>query len=299
MIIVFFALFIIDSQTLMSQQNSPLRFFPHSVGNKWFYHTLDPMVSYRTEITKDSIGADGSIYLFYNNNIRPLYKIDKINYFIYELDAFFGRNAPILLYKLNANVRDVWLNPSATITQTSWLFDIDTLQIWGASRIVRTYYFSPGFADSTDTTNWGRWRAHFMRHKLVEGIGLFQEWVHDGANLEYNLGLAIINGDTLHSLTSVNEFGNNGLPNVFSLKQNYPNPFNPVTTIEFEISRDSDVIIKVYDLLGREIALLYEGHKPAGSHNVSWDGSGLPSGVYFCRLYSEGVTKTIKMTLLK
>ena len=68
------------------------------------------------------------------------------------------------------------------------------------------------------------------------------------------------------------------------LNQNYPNPFNPNTAIRFEISKTSFVALKVYDVLGQEIATLVDENRVAGQYQVDFDGSKLPSGVYFYRL---------------
>ena len=74
------------------------------------------------------------------------------------------------------------------------------------------------------------------------------------------------------------------LPQQVRLFQNYPNPFNPATTIRFALPRASVVTLRVFDLLGREVALLVDGQRQAGSYAVLFDGTGLASGVYFSRL---------------
>lgn len=73
----------------------------------------------------------------------------------------------------------------------------------------------------------------------------------------------------------------------FKLLQNYPNPFNPVTKIRYNIAEKSFVTLKVYNILGIEVAVLASGEKNVGSYEVSFNASGLPSGVYFYRLISE------------
>jgi hypothetical protein len=100
--------------------------------------------------------------------------------------------------------------------------------------------------------------------------------------------------------TSTN-LGNNqtGLPNVFSLSQNYPNPFNPVTKINFAIPRNSFVTLKVYDMLGKEIANLVNGNKVAGYYTIDFSGTDLSTGVYYYRLESEGFVDVKKMILIK
>jgi len=75
-----------------------------------------------------------------------------------------------------------------------------------------------------------------------------------------------------------------GLPTIIRLEQNYPNPFNPITTIQFSIPNPAFVTLKVYDLLGREVCVLVNEKKAPGSYEVTFDGTGLSSGVYFYRL---------------
>jgi len=75
-----------------------------------------------------------------------------------------------------------------------------------------------------------------------------------------------------------------GLVGEYELRQNYPNPFNPETKIQFRILNPQVTMLKVYDLLGREVAVLVDEVKEAGSHVVTWDASGLASGVYVYRL---------------
>lgn len=92
---------------------------------------------------------------------------------------------------------------------------------------------------------------------------------------------------------------NLGMPEFFSLYQNYPNPFNPGTTISWQSPVSSWQTLKVYDLLGREVAALVDEFKPAGRYEVEFNASGLSSGVYYYRLSSEQFTQTMKAILLK
>ena len=85
------------------------------------------------------------------------------------------------------------------------------------------------------------------------------------------------------------------IPDGFSLSQNYPNPFNPVTTIRFQLPKRCELVLKIYDTLGREVDTLIEGIRDAGEHEISWDASGLPSGVYIYRLSTRDVVITKKL----
>jgi hypothetical protein len=87
------------------------------------------------------------------------------------------------------------------------------------------------------------------------------------------------------------------------LDQNVPNPFNPTTVIGFSVGTQDlaslHTRLTVYDILGRQVAVLVDGAMPAGSHHVTFDGSNLPSGVYLYRLESGGKTLQRKFTLIK
>jgi hypothetical protein len=90
-----------------------------------------------------------------------------------------------------------------------------------------------------------------------------------------------------------------GIPKEFGLAQNYPNPFNPSTVIHYELPTASDVILKVFDLIGKEVATLASGRQSAGSYTVTFDARSLPSGIYFCRLQAGERRFVKKMLLLK
>ncbi len=88
-------------------------------------------------------------------------------------------------------------------------------------------------------------------------------------------------------------------PSTHSVLNNYPNPFNPSTSIRFTLGTSGDVQLAVYDVNGRQVANLVNGYRAAGSHEVSFDGSNLASGVYVYTLSANGLTSTAKMVLMK
>ena len=98
--------------------------------------------------------------------------------------------------------------------------------------------------------------------------------------------------------TGVNE-SRSGTPTAFSLSQNYPNPFNPTTTINYQLPMSGQVTLKVFDMLGREIATLVNDNENAGSYSAKFDGSRLASGVYFYRLQAGSFSQTKKLMLVK
>jgi hypothetical protein len=106
--------------------------------------------------------------------------------------------------------------------------------------------------------------------------------------------------DTVTSITSSTD----NIPESHELSQNYPNPFNSYTSINFQVPRTSQVIIKVFDLLGEEVAKVFEGEVSIGKHRITWDGKDqnsnpVNSGIYFIQFISDNIQKTIKTILLK
>ena len=102
----------------------------------------------------------------------------------------------------------------------------------------------------------------------------------------------------LASVTSVKDQG--FLPSkTFKLNQNYPNPFNPSTTIEYQIKESGSITMKVFDVLGCEVAMLVNEFKYPGTHLVQWNASRVPSGIYFCQLKAGNFVQTKKLMLIK
>ena len=88
-------------------------------------------------------------------------------------------------------------------------------------------------------------------------------------------------------------------PDSYNLTQNFPNPFNPTTSIRYSIPKRSNVTLKVYDILGNEVATLVNEEKNQGVYTVSFNAAGLASGIYFYTLRADGFVQTKKMLFLK
>ena len=120
---------------------------------------------------------------------------------------------------------------------------------------------------------------------------------------KYQYRLKQIDFDGCFAYSSIVEVENN-IPTEFSLEQNYPNPFNPTTTIRYQIPDKEFVTLKIYDILGNEVAVLVNEEKPAGSYTVEFtshsrDGKSLSSGLYFYTISTGSFNSTKKMLLLK
>ncbi len=101
------------------------------------------------------------------------------------------------------------------------------------------------------------------------------------------------------STVSTKEREQTGVPKTFALEQNYPNPFNPTTTIGYDLPSASRVSLKVYDVLGREVATLVNARQAAGSYNAAFNAANFASGIYFYRLEAGSFVQTKKMLLVK
>ena len=127
-------------------------------------------------------------------------------------------------------------------------------------------------------------------------------------NYSYNVSAADALGDAEASLeaaidylviVSIDFSDNINNSSTFTLGQNYPNPFNPVTHIKYTIPENSYISLKVFDLLGQEVATIFEGIKQTGSHSAIFNGSDFAGGVYLYRLNMDNFNDTKKFILLK
>ena len=149
---------------------------------------------------------------------------------------------------------------------------------------------------------------------LPRSLGVHEHW-NDSLHKQYSRNLGTGNGIELVQAGVITGVATpaNSLPGTFALLQNYPNPFNPVTTIVYQVAGSREygvgsrqktdalghVKLAVYDLLGREVAVLVDGYQTPGEHRVTFDARMLASGVYFYRLEAGGSVQTRKMTLLR
>jgi hypothetical protein len=151
----------------------------------------------------------------------------------------------------------------------------------------------------------------------IYGVGIFMKVEENWININHNMGTNNVNtlcfnsaGQLLAgtisgvfrtnaSVISVNNL-NQTIPDEFILYQNYPNPFNPVTKISYRLGVASYVTLQVTDVLGKEVESLVNDKQNAGNYEVEFNGTDLPSGIYFYRLDVNGILSGVKrMILLK
>jgi hypothetical protein len=174
-------------------------------------------------------------------------------------------------------------------------------------------YFS-GQLDEVRLWNIGRTQQQIkdnMHLKLTGSeVGLVGYWRFDegsGTNTNDvsghgNNGILVNNPYWVLSgvvFVSVKELSSKIMPETFTLFQNFPNPFNPTTSISFSLPLKSFVSIKIFDLIGREVAIIVSEELSAGSYSRTWNATTMSSGIYFYRLHAGSFTETKKLVLLR
>lgn len=168
---------------------------------------------------------------------------------------------------------------------------------------------------ATEINNYGFEIHRSSNEKNWETIGFVEGHGNSSSPKEYSfIDQNSFHGEVKYRLKQIDNDGsfeysetvviNTVSPTDFELHQNYPNPFNPVTKIKFTVpfcadALISNVLIKVYDLLGNEITSLVNEQKPSGTYEVVWDAGNQTSGIYFYTIETNNFSKTMKMILLK
>ena len=280
------------STNIYSQIDSSANsFFPFQVGNVWRYQEGPDSSDFeQTKLTRDSI-AGGCRYLFFDTSNVPLYKVDSaLNVTISPLQAPYAW----LRYKLTAKKNEVWTvqgGPGGRIAgrvdDVYWDFVVGR-----ETQVKEIGYYSQG----SDTTNFSLW---LYEDYLAAGFGycLSIGDAEQTPNLEL-IG-CIINGISYGSVTAVDKLSEAITPSGYTLYPAFPNPFNPTTIIRYRIAQNGHVSLKVFDILGREVATVVDGYVSSGEHNISFDGSSLSSGIYFYQLQAAKFNLIKKMVLLK
>ncbi|MCL4551888.1 MAG: T9SS type A sorting domain-containing protein [Bacteroidetes bacterium] len=278
---------LIFSPLIHPQNLDPYKFFPAHVGDHWEYTQNGPDIIYT--VIRDSVDQkDSSRFVFYNYNPSSAqYKITRD----YNVIQFPQSVSPGHFYKLNAKIGESWLAvPGFWVVK---LMDSSQAYVFGKQTTVKTFaFYRPAHPSDTVVTA-GAYLVYWQ--KLAYGFGMISQ--EDGAYQPTLLRGCRIDGVT-YGTVDVKELPND-LPSDFILYQNYPNPFNPSTTISFSIPRYSNVIIKVFDFLGREIQEIVNNYFSPGTYKVEFNERNLASGIYFYQLITGKTTRTLKMMLQK
>ncbi len=178
--------------------------------------------------------------------------------------------------------------------------DLDTLNIMVSKNVSFHIAFevlgNPGdtlaFISDDGTTETDRSSSYYQSGNLPIAWYNFEDANNFGTGFNLVVRAAIDFPTGIREQPSV-------LPKVYTLYQNYPNPFNPATIVRYDLPREGRVSLRVYDVLGRNVRTLFEGVKAPGTYSVTFDGSGLSSGIYYCVLTAENYRLAKPMVFLK
>jgi hypothetical protein len=283
--LIILALFLFASISY-SQMLNDSSYFPLAISNQWTYGT-GPAPKVR--IVTDTLRIHGLLYY-------------KINY------EYFRESGNKIYYLKKDSTEIVLYNFDAQVGE-SWDIQTESSCTYGSKVIM----YSKNDTVKTPTgifTNC----IHLKYKKVCMDAGLYDSWFVKGIGevkyytdniagaIEYNLASYKLNTTTEVTIRQ-------NMNASFTLFQNYPNPFNPTTVISYQLDSPSasrsglpgfsHVILKVYDLLGREVATLVNEYKQAGTYNINFNAKGLSSGVYILRLTSGNYAAAIKLIFTK
>ena len=292
-----------------------LAYYPLAVGNKWIYYYLFVhwnSIGYQDifvrEAQSSEVKPNGKEYF----KISEKYVQMGFESIVYErIDSIEGK-----VYRYNESC------PNSEEFIEDLVMDVGDSTY--AARFAYCYQHPPTeLLSEQHFNNWNNWgiegnRRNYRYVELVTAdyflstnIGLdYFRLDDDNGWKEFALKGMLKNGIVYGDTTLTDVADENELPKEFSLSQNYPNPFNPVTTIKYTIpnvisteGRNLKASLKVYDILGKEVATLVNEYKPAGSYEVNFSAIGkafnISSGVYFYQLKAGDYFETKKMLLIK
>ena len=338
---IIFIIFLISSQ-IFPQMDNPRDYFPLHEGNIWQYRyrnnpgqtgwvenmiscgdTVMPGGLTYTQLFNPPYYGTGYIkYCRIDSHYNVLEYVDSLCSINNEPDTSGLHDPPnsfgclvdtsISIFKLNVPDSTYWstffnIGDNLFLPSLRYMGEYET-EIFGQqtrakvfTQYSRQYYPGPGI-----------WVEYYgWNYVFVKGIGIYSTGF--GESSTATLEGAIINGIKYGTLVGIGDNTENK-PKSFMLYQNYPNPFNPTTKIKFVIPNVADafnasttnVFLKVYDVLGNEIATLVDKHKPPGTYEIEFDarlphrqGSNLPSGIYFYSITSGKFHDVKKMILMK
>ncbi len=273
-------------------------FLPLALGNSWTFGSNFPGTT--TETILDTIRTGGYLY----------YQFDQFREFSRPL---LRMNDSLELIIRHENEEQIWLKFGAKIGESWHVYGPQHLAEWtvtlesttdtirvDAGRFFPCYRFYFRFPGADN--DWIEWYTPNLGPVRRELLGF--------AVIEYPLASAIINGQSVP--TGVDQPTSPSSPQTFELKQNYPNPFAPAsaesflstTSIHYRLSRETQVTLTIYDILGRALNTLVQRRQGPGDYIVTWNGRDhnggrVPSGVYFYKLTDGSFTQTRKLAVIQ
>lgn len=206
--------------------------------------------------------------------------------FRYDLNTHYFKKQQYALMNVRAGMRSAYFSKDSTLVMligghNERVHALNTVEVYN-------------FADSMHVISLTMPSLNYSRKEFMAVNYGNYVYVFGGRN-EYGSYVKAI--ERYQYLTAVQDVEES--PVDYKLVQNYPNPFNASTIITYSLASRSNVSIKVYDILGKQISELVDGEEQPGEHSLTFNGSGLPSGVYYYRITVNGYSSTRKMILLK
>lgn len=300
LLLAFFVVSLSIPQTACAWDTTAAKYYPLKVGNSYTFDRIqylvtcigNPIGRFKTTITAENVllngkryfefSSSGSVYVLFNSYWK-YQRIDSSTMNVYGYSTIDTKE--YLLDSLLANPSNSYKCSRFQTTSPLGIYTISsTVNFFGSSKIQRTFFASPSPTSYT----------------LIEGVGFTGYYncldFGDGLYLRGCLINGILYGDTIS--TDVRQISSE-VPDKFILKQNYPNPFNPTTKVNYDLKAAGFVSMKLYNVMGEEMASLVNENQKAGSYEFTFDGMKLPSGVYYYRIETSGFTEVKKMSLVK
>ena len=284
----------------MTTTDSLVDVFPLSVGNQWTYNYFWDYENYNGYSPQFRGCDSGTVTVRIIDKTSTLdstlWKVQEIKS-LYSIYNYNTSSSPSIsvdtfnLIELHSGRHRLYRTDTVTVIRQS-VFPLT--QTFPDTALV--YRYCNVNFDSIATIVTSEWPGTYI-FTLKMGIGQISFDAHDNCtcldwySIHHTLRSSIITG--------VENQLDYGRLQGFHLDQNYPNPFNPSTTISFTLPSRSFVSLKVFDLIGREVATIVSEEMQAGNHSRQWNAANMPSGIYFYRLQAGLFAETKKLILLK
>ena len=260
------------TQSSGSSTPSNMAIYTDALNSPWINASWNATVNFASP-TRIYSGTDA---IQVNQNPWGALSVHYGNWDSQYIDPSLYSSVQFQIYADTASSFNVQLQDDQNITLPSIKYGSVQAQMWTTVTVPLS---------SLDPSN-----QDFSRINLVETSGKAKTYYVD------NIKLIAKQAPSNNIATDVNGAQ---VPTTIALEQNYPNPFNPSTTIAFSLPNASHVTLKIYDILGQEVASLLDGYVTPGLHEINWNASNLASGVYFYRLQTNSVSISKKMILMK
>jgi hypothetical protein len=269
----------------LSQNLFPQGLFPLNKGNLWQYVEpyLDSPMS--ATIIGDSLLPNGKQYSFFVGNVFPSPFLRQSGSMVFAYNIYDSTEWIMFDYSKRRNDT---VSIHTRFGQQIVTILTDTGRI--ASSNLRWWNFVDYMVNANSSYYVETWTVLDSIGVIEILIGLGYEWYLSGAKIN-----GVVRWGVITSATNEDEIG----PHNLLLFQNYPNPFNPTTSIKFILPEADHVILKIFNILGKQVAVLLNEFTSSGEHTLKWNATSFPNGIYFYNLQTRKYSKTKKLLLLK